>query len=130
MTASLSSSGIRDNYTRDQVVDFLKDHTTMMRNCSSNWRLEPPNRSTLLGVSAKPWPRWHEFKRPFHDAVSSSARTWACSIATRDALRPDSQLKNIGMKIVAIKVAASIPPNTPVPIERRAADPAPVEMTR
>ena len=33
------------------------------------------------------------------------------------------------MKIVAMKVAASIPPNTPVPIERRAAAPAPVEIT-
>ena len=42
----------------------------------------------------------------------------------------DIHVKNIGTKIVAIKVEANIPPKTPVPIERRAAAPAPDEITR
>src|SRR5688500_1173469 len=36
--------------------------------------------------------------------------------------------KNIGTKIVATNVDISMPPNTPVPIDWRAADPAPVEI--
>ena len=38
--------------------------------------------------------------------------------------------KNSGTNTVAMKVAASMPPNTPVPIERRAAAPAPLANTR
>src|SRR5205807_5422522 len=44
-------------------------------------------------------------------------------------LRRVRSTKNSGIKMVAMKVAASIPPNTPVPIERRAAAPAPVAST-
>ena len=43
------------------------------------------------------------------------------------ARRPANQLKNMGMKMVAMKVAASIPPNTPVPMDLRAAAPALIE---
>ena len=37
-----------------------------------------------------------------------------------------NQVKKTGTKMVEIKVAASMPPKTPVPIEWRAAEPAPV----
>src|SRR5205814_482976 len=41
------------------------------------------------------------------------------------ALRPVRRMKNRGTNSVATKVAASMPPSTPVPMERRAAAPAP-----
>ena len=37
--------------------------------------------------------------------------------------------KNSGMKMVATKVAMIMPPNTPLPIDRRALAPAPLENT-
>src|SRR5262249_46506630 len=43
-------------------------------------------------------------------------------------LRRATMVKKSGMKIVAMKVAASMPPTTPVPIERRAPAPAPVAI--
>ena len=46
--------------------------------------------------------------------------------ASRDFLRRATTTKKSGTKIVAMKVAASMPPTTPVPIERRAPAPAPV----
>ena len=39
-----------------------------------------------------------------------------------------NQVKNTGTKMVEMKVAASIPPKTPVPMEWRAPAPAPVAM--
>jgi len=43
------------------------------------------------------------------------------------SLRAAMILKNIGTKKIARKVAASMPPITPVPTERRAPAPAPLE---
>ena len=48
---------------------------------------------------------------------------------TARALVRDRITKNKGMKSVATNVAASMPPNTPVPIERRAPAPAPPAST-
>ena len=45
------------------------------------------------------------------------------------ALRLANQVKNTGTKIVAMNVAKSMPPHTPVPMERRALAPAPVANT-
>src|SRR5262249_24986318 len=46
----------------------------------------------------------------------------------RGFLRRATTTKKSGTKIVAMKVAASIPPTTPVPMERRAPAPAPVAI--
>src|SRR5690606_12986822 len=45
----------------------------------------------------------------------------------RSLRRRATRVKKSGTKSVAMKVAASIPPTTPVPMERRAPAPAPVE---
>ena len=61
----------------------------------------------------------------FIQLTSKGRRRLPCQAMTQ---RPNEDKKS-GTKKIARKVAASIPPNTPVPIEFRLAAPAPVAMT-
>src|SRR6185436_14952518 len=61
-------------------------------------------------------------------ACTCCASAWmSCVLRASCNLRAVMILKNIGTKKIARNVAASMPPITPVPTERRAAAPAPVE---
>src|SRR5207237_10769842 len=66
----------------------------------------------------------------FHSAGASSRSPAASSCASPIFWRRAKSTKKSGTKSVATKVAISMPPTTPVPMERRAADPAPVATDR
>src|SRR4029079_9637662 len=71
--------------------------------------------------------REHRHEAAVHQAVLRSTRGGAgTGLSFRRRVR---STKNSGMKMVATNVAISMPPKTPVPIERLAAAPAPVAST-